>query len=143
MVTIKYTIINIFFVVCGDLDSMIVGGQTPDLILDLTRGGVNSEVVKSLREVTRQHEIYENIWNISNPKFCTEKSLQVEIFWINIFLKASFNILEWENIFLRFFAITLKRFISGTSTYFTHPKMELRRVETCWDVLSQRNQRSM
>jgi len=30
---------------------MIDGGQTPDLLLDLTRGGVNSEVVKSLREV--------------------------------------------------------------------------------------------
>ncbi|XP_023346456.1 uncharacterized protein LOC111715379 [Eurytemora carolleeae] len=37
--------------VCGDLDAMIDGGQTPDLLLDLTRGGVNSEVVKSLREV--------------------------------------------------------------------------------------------
>ena len=27
---------------------MVDGGQSPDLILDLTRGGVNSEVVKSL-----------------------------------------------------------------------------------------------
>ena len=58
--------------VCGDLDSMIDGGQTPDLLLDLTRGGVNSEVVKSLREVAVIHFQMRNIFK-TQIKLNTEK----------------------------------------------------------------------
>ena len=34
--------------VCSELDSMIDGGTPPDLVLDLTLGGMTSEVMKSL-----------------------------------------------------------------------------------------------
>ena len=34
--------------VCAILDQMIDGGTPPDLVLDLTYGGVTSEVIKSL-----------------------------------------------------------------------------------------------
>ena len=34
--------------VCGTLDQMIEGGTPPDLVLDLTHGGITSEVIKSL-----------------------------------------------------------------------------------------------
>jgi len=34
--------------VCGELDSMLDGGTPPDLVLDLTKIGISSEVVKSL-----------------------------------------------------------------------------------------------
>ena len=39
---------NLPFTVCGALDMMIDEGNPPDLILDLSLGGISSEVIKSL-----------------------------------------------------------------------------------------------
>ena len=47
----SYLYLTIFFkssVVCAELDLMLDAGSPPDLLLDLTKVGIASEVVKSL-----------------------------------------------------------------------------------------------